>query len=421
MAEATLDPGEMWDLQACIISRKEHTNQRSHFKTARVYFLRDTELFFNGLVCEFSDGRRHRITLFGKSVFVTQVKAISEDVAPSFAENTLCIRSKNSTNGWLFASPTEEAMTRLADRLSFGGCTMRDMQDHFRPILTIKEDILLGKPTSSRLAEAMTDVLALKVATTDTKEAELLNEIRFLLNLKHEGILRAYGIYTVKLQGKEGIGMLLDSIKGQDLEKWIPDCGFSEQTVQAIMPQICDALVYLHGIRVVHRDVKLSNVFCECGVDGTVRLVLSDFGLAAHIDDAAHICKRCGTAGFIAPEMYRKDWTTIAAGFPFVTKIDVYSFGMIIYTAVAGKNPFVRDSLDATYRRNARGLLPFGNGDAQIFSPELQGFLCMLCAVEPATRFWSSEAADHPWFSAARTAANDPKVTWASFEEESNA
>merc|ERR1719305_854724 len=102
--------------------------------------------------------------------------------------------------------------------------------------------------------------------------------------------------------------MVLDYMDGKDLSCWIPTGGLPECMVRGIMGDVCDALTYLHGIPVVHRDIKPSNVFCERAEDGSVKVVLADFGLAANIRDHGKISNRCGTAGFIAPEMLRLDW-----------------------------------------------------------------------------------------------------------------
>ena len=119
-------------------------------------------------------------------------------------------------------------------------------------------------------------------------------------------------------------------------------------------------MVYLHGLPVVHRDIKPSNVFCELAEDCSVKVVLADFGLAAHIMDKENMSSRCGTGGFVAPEIFREDWAQYfkEETVTNVTKIDVFSFGMTVYATVFGENPFIDTTLHTTYLRNARCLLP---------------------------------------------------------------
>ena len=136
--------------------------------------------------------------------------------------------------------------------------------------------------------------------------------------------------------------------------------------VSGMLAPICSAMVYLHGLPVVHRDIKPSNVFCERAEDGSVKVVLADFGIAAHIMDTENMSSPCGTAGFLAPEMFR-DWDRHLEeeAIANVTKIDVFSFGMMVYTTVFGENPFIdttmNNSLNLTYARNARCSLPLSN------------------------------------------------------------
>jgi serine/threonine protein kinase len=213
--------------------------------------------------------------------------------------------------------------------------------------------------------------------------------------------------------------MLLDYKKGSDLISWTPESGLPEWMVRGIMAQICDALVYLHGIPAVHRDIKPGNILCERAQNGSVGVVLADFGLAAHVTDKQSMSRRCGTGGFIAPEMYHENWTTEWRWetVTTTTKIDAFSFGMLIYSTAFGNNPFFATTLDSTYRRNARCLLSFSNMDGR--SGELQSLLIGLCAKDPHHRFSSSEALAHPWFSSSRGFTNDERedaaVAWAAF------
>merc|ERR1719440_1637350 len=144
------------------------------------------------------------------------------------------------------------------------------------------------------------------------------------MNLRHDGIVDAYGIYLVKTAGKKSLGLLLDYKKHGDLSRWIPTDGFPEDILKGIMAQICDTMVYLHRIPVVHRDIKPQNVLVDCAPDGLVKVVLADFGLAADCTDTEKLTHGCGTAGFIAPEMFHNNWKTEVSGYSVtdITKID---------------------------------------------------------------------------------------------------
>jgi len=364
-----------------------------------------------------SKGQRKRLPLLGTSAWLTRVSpSHPKDVQPSFAENSVCIRRPDSRVTWVVASPTAEDQRSFLDRLCLAGCTVRDIADQIELLPESDQPpggfLRLGRPTTTRTT-TRAEIVALKVANTDEKMSQLLNEAKVLQNLHHDGIVRAYGIYEVRFQGKKSLGMVLDYSKGMDLSSWIPTGGLPEKMVSGIMAPICDAMVYLHGLSVVHRDIKPSNVFCERAENGSVKVVLADFGLAAPIVDEEKMSSRCGTGGFVAPEIFREDWAqhfkeeTVTN----VTKIDVFSFGMTVYATVFGENPFIDTTLHSTYLRNSRCLLSLSNMGGR--SNDLQSLLHGLCAKNPRQRYSSAEALAEPWFSSAS------KVPWAAFERAS--
>jgi serine/threonine protein kinase len=222
------------------------------------------------------------------------------------------------------------------------------------------------------------------------------------MNLHHDGIVNAYGIYTVKSRGAAALGMILDYKQGGDFSCWIPTGGLPEWIARGIMIQLCDALVYLHGIPVVHKDIKPSNLLCERAGDGTVKVVLADFGFAAYVEDKKRVSEKCGTPGYIAPEMFCRDWSEQFMNeidISEIIKIDVYSFGMILYASTMGENPFFSaydTSGTQTFRRNARSLVPLAKMAGR--SDELRSLLSGLCAKTPRRRLSISEARAHPWF-----------------------
>jgi serine/threonine protein kinase len=123
--------------------------------------------------------------------------------------------------------------------------------------------------------------------------------------------------------------------------------------------------------------------------------------------------RRCGTAGFVAPEVLDPDWPEHLQGATVatVTKIDAFSFGILIYTAIFGNNPFMNgtSTSTSTLRRNVRASLVPAIMASR--SDELQYLLYGLCAKNPHQRFSTSEALAAPWLSADR-----PKVAWAALE-----
>lgn len=74
----------------------------------------------------------------------------------------------------------------------------------------------------------------------------------------------------------------------------------TESEIQYYMIQLLDALIYLHQEKVIHRDLKLGNLF----LDEKMTIKLGDFGLASKLDFPGEKRRTiCGTPNYIAPEI----------------------------------------------------------------------------------------------------------------------
>lgn len=79
---------------------------------------------------------------------------------------------------------------------------------------------------------------------------------------------------------------------------------------------------------ILHRDLKPENVIVSKNLE-TIKIV--DFGLATNVEDESYIFIRCGTPGFVAPEILRiKDTQAVR----LKTISDVFSIGAIFYQLI---------------------------------------------------------------------------------------
>jgi len=95
--------------------------------------------------------------------------------------------------------------------------------------------------------------------------------------------------------------------------------------------QICPALKLVHDHGIIHRDVKPANLLRTA--EGVIKL--TDFGIAKifaqrHLTATGGVV---GTADFLSPEQ--------AAGKPVTKRSDLYSLGVVLYTLLVGRPPFV--------------------------------------------------------------------------------
>eukprot|EP01012_Entosiphon_sulcatum_P067632 TRINITY_DN9740_c0_g1_i1.p1 TRINITY_DN9740_c0_g1~~TRINITY_DN9740_c0_g1_i1.p1 ORF type:complete len:388 (-),score=88.43 TRINITY_DN9740_c0_g1_i1:165-1328(-) len=95
---------------------------------------------------------------------------------------------------------------------------------------------------------------------------------------------------------------------------------FSERRVKIITAQLCMGLRYLHGRKVLHRDLKTENVFLTR--DGKVKL--GDLGLSRVLHDSLSLAQtQCGTANYFSPE--------VCHGRLYNAKSDIWSLGCVLY------------------------------------------------------------------------------------------
>merc|ERR1712088_717777 len=114
----------------------------------------------------------------------------------------------------------------------------------------------------------------------------------------------------------------------------------TEPETRYYMKQMLLGVQYLHDNKIIHRDLKLGNIF----LNDNMEIKLGDFGLATKVDyEGERKRTLCGTPNYIAPEVLTKK----GHGF----EVDIWSTGCIMYTLLVGKPPFETNSLKETYSR----------------------------------------------------------------------
>ncbi|MDI1449295.1 serine/threonine-protein kinase [Polyangium sp. 6x1] len=112
----------------------------------------------------------------------------------------------------------------------------------------------------------------------------------------------------------------------------------SSYNLLTLLDPIARALHAAHALGVVHRDVKPANLFLVSPEHGGGVRVL-DFGLAEVLGFEALTAENQpdGSPSYVAPEAWR--------GEPLDHRADVYSFGALVFRALAGRAPFQGDSV----------------------------------------------------------------------------
>ena len=160
----------------------------------------------------------------------------------------------------------------------------------------------------------------------------------------------------------------------------------TELEVKYYLRQMICALEYLHGNRILHRDLKLGNFF----LDSNMQLKLGDFGLATRLKVEGELrLTRCGTPNYIAPEILEEKGHSY--------EVDIWALGAVAYTLLVGKPPFECQTVDETYTsiRKAQFKFPLSIP----LSCLAKDFIERLLRENPSERPGLKEIKGHPFVS----------------------
>ncbi|PWA38788.1 DA1-related protein 2 [Artemisia annua] len=161
-------------------------------------------------------------------------------------------------------------------------------------------------------------------------ENEFLKEILMLASYKHENLVSLVGFCD---QGQEKILVYKHEDNGS-LDKHLASTNLTwEQRLRICLGAAC-GLDYLHngvgeGHRVVHRDIKSSNIL----LDANWKAKISDFGLSKFAPKNQQftflVTNACGTIGYLDPDYTKTGVLT--------KESDVYSFGIVLFEVLCGR------------------------------------------------------------------------------------
>jgi len=179
----------------------------------------------------------------------------------------------------------------------------------------------------------------ISLAALNDHDQELAHQEVFLLqNLSHRYIVAYRDSFLI--EGANTLVIVMEHCDGGDLRKLIKDKAktgehFSEDQVMTWFVQLCLALQYCHSEKVLHRDLKTSNIFITEG--GSV-VKLGDFGISRVFEGTTEAAVTIvGTPYYMSPEVCRSE--------PYNWKSDVWALGCVLYELCMLKHAFQSSSL----------------------------------------------------------------------------
>eukprot|EP00930_Biecheleria_cincta_P040319 TRINITY_DN2762_c0_g1_i8.p1 TRINITY_DN2762_c0_g1~~TRINITY_DN2762_c0_g1_i8.p1 ORF type:complete len:649 (+),score=99.43 TRINITY_DN2762_c0_g1_i8:63-2009(+) len=255
--------------------------------------------------------------------------------------------------------------------------------------------VFLGQSTISDKSNQVA-IKTLKPRKTQEAEVRVRTEIGFLARVRgHPNVTTLYGVFCDLVQKEEQVtdvqqaadgerrdkvatvtwSIVMELCKSGDLFEHLLEHGpLDTNGCALLMEGLFSALEHLHGLGIVHRDVKPENIL----MDSCSKPILADMGIAANLDDNRKVTGVIGSPGYAAPEVLLQQ--------PYNQLVDIFSAGCTYYFAAACKQPFVADTINGTLSLTMRCQPPFPKRQFSHVSVGLVALIKSCMSKDPSKR-----------------------------------
>lgn len=204
----------------------------------------------------------------------------------------------------------------------------------------------LGRPVALKL------IAPEHAADSDFRE-RFQRESRMAAAIDHPNVIPVYEA------GEEDgrLYIVMRWVEGTDLHKELRAHGaMAHERAARIVNQVAGALDAAHAAGLVHRDVKPANVLLS-----GEHAYLADFGLTRFADAETNVTTGghfLGTVDYMAPEQFRGGGVGVSDA-----RADVYALGCVLFAALTGRPPFIRETVPQTMLAHLHDPPPVAPGD----------------------------------------------------------
>ena len=268
-----------------------------------------------------------------------------------------------------------------------------------------------GAVHRARVKKANNRIVAVKILNEvikDKMENKIVKSNREIMihkNLFHKKIPKVLGYYTL---GPQNSCIVMEYNKYSDIDnfkkKIIKRQVLSETLICYIAGGIGEALLYLASKKIIHMDIKQQNVLMDDFLN--VRLTDYSISLKYDINKEKIQLKQEGTCYYMSPEVIEKKSIDVCDA----SKIDVYSFGVLLYFLAFHDYPYQLDKVDT---QNYSGILkhikeeklvfPEGTGHSKLF----KNFVSKCLEKDIKKRYNIYQVMNDPWIKAYQVIQNE--------------
>ncbi|XP_064629892.1 mitogen-activated protein kinase kinase kinase A-like [Lineus longissimus] len=163
-----------------------------------------------------------------------------------------------------------------------------------------------------------------------TITASICREVDILCQLTHPNIVQYLGHHV----NGSFIQIMLQYMSGGSVDYLLDKTAapFSEERTKRYTRDVMEGLRYLHGLKIIHRDIKGGNIL----LDGVDSAKLADFGLSKIMETSKSAHTYAGTPLFMSPEMILTSLEDSGHGL----KTDIWSTGCVVVQMLSSDPPW---------------------------------------------------------------------------------
>ena len=224
-----------------------------------------------------------------------------------------------------------------------------------------------------------------KLGLPNEEREALLEEVAILQYVQHPNIVQLHDFF----ESSDSYYLVMEKLEGGELfDRIVLKTRYSEKEARDVVGALLSALRHLHDGNVVHRDIKPENLLLTSAHDDA-DIKIADFGFAKKDVLAETLRSRCGTPGFVAPEILK--------GHTYGQSVDVWSLGCIVYILLGGYPPFDDASQPMLFRKIKSGSYAFHEEYWGHVSEDAKDLIRRMLTLNPDERITAHEALRHQW------------------------
>lgn len=143
--------------------------------------------------------------------------------------------------------------------------------------------------------------------------------------LSHPNIIKLYEVYETK----SSFYIVMEVLTGGNLNDFIKNkYVFKPDEIRIIIKTLLKTLQYIHSKNIMHRDIKPENILLRKANIEEKNICFADFGLSTFTNVPEFIYYKCGTPGFVAPEILKLTKTDEKK---YGVSCDIFSLGVVFH------------------------------------------------------------------------------------------